>query len=830
MSVKCPECHHDNPDDTIYCGKCASLLKSSEDIAATETIVAPKEDLTRGKILANRYEIIEELGKGGMGKVYRVEDKKLNQDIALKLIKPEIASDKKTIERFRNELKTARMIAHRNVCKMYDLGEDKGTRYITMEYIPGEDLKSMIRMMGHLSTGKAVSIAKQVCEGLAEAHNLGVVHRDLKPSNIMIDKFGNAKIMDFGIARSVESKAITDAGVMIGTPEYMSPEQVEMKETDQCSDIYSLGVILYEMVTGRVPFEGETPLSVIHKHKYETPSEPKKLNAQIPDNLNRVILKCLEKDKHKRYQSAGEVGTELSDIEKKVGPTDRIVPPKKPITSKEITVTIGLKKSLVPALVVVAVIIVVVMIWRFFLKKKPVSFPEKTPSIAVLPFDDLSQQKDQGYLCDGFSESLINALTNVKDLRVPARTSSFSFRETKRDIYTIGEKLNVETVLEGSVQKSGNRLRITTQLINVADGTLLWSEQYDRKMDDIFAIQDEISLAIVDQLRVNLLGGERARLVKRHTEDLGAYDLYLKGRYFQNREDPDRVINAKECFEQAIARDPNFASAYAGLASTYWMIDFQSDLEIGEAARKARDAAEKALELDDTSSEAHSAMGVIYEIFDWDWEKAEQEFRRAIELNRNSMEAHHEYSLLLSRMGRFEDAQVEMRLAQELDPLSYVVRGGVVEVYLWSRQYERIINEFPIEETCDHSAYIGLAYVQQGMHEEALEFLEPCLVHVGSMPTFLGTLAYVYGVSGKIEDARRLIQELKGKLNQANVSYALAWCYSGLGEVEQAFIWLDRAYEERSPMFINFKVDPRFENLRSDPRFKKLLNKIGLGA
>jgi TolB-like protein len=609
----------------------------------------------------------------------------------------------------------------------------------------------------------------------------------------------------------------------------MSPEQVERKEADQRSDIYSLGVILYEMVAGRVPFEGETPLSVVHKHKYETPQEPKKVNPQIPDDLNRLIMKCLEKDKEKRFLNANEVRTELADIETKIDTTDRIVPKRKPITSKEITVTIGLKKSLIPIFVVAVVIIIAVIAWQFFLKKEPVSVQESTPSIAVLPFDDLSPQKDQGYLCDGFSESLINALTNVKNLRIPARTSSFSFRETKRDIHTIGEKLNVETVLEGSVQKAGNRLRITTQLINVADGSLLWSGKYDRNMDDIFAIQDEISLAIVDQLRVNLLGEERAKLVKRHTEDLGAYDLYLKGRYFQNREDPDRMINAKECFEQAIARDPNFASAYAGLASTYWMIDFQSDLEVGEAAHKARDAAEKALALDDASSEAHSAMGVIYEIFDWEWEKAEQEFKRAIELNRNSMEAHHEYSLLLSRMGRFEEAEVEMRLAQELDPLSYVVRGGVVEVYLWSRQYERIINEFPIEETCDHSAYIGLAYVQKDMHAQALEFLEPCLAHVGGVPTFLGTLAYVYGVTGKSEEAKRLIQELKGKLNQANVSYALAWCYSGLGEVEQAFVWLERAYEERSPMFINFKVDPRFEGLHSDPRFKKLLYKIGLG-
>ena len=306
MTIKCSRCQHENPDGTIYCGKCASQLLSPKDIDVTETIETPKDELTRGTIFAGRYEIIEELGRGGMGKVYRVEDTKLQQEVALKLIKPEIASDKKTIERFRNELKTARMIAHKNVCRMFDMGESKDSHFITMEYIRGEDLKSLIQKMGLLSAGQAISIAKHVCDGLIEAHKLGVVHRDLKPQNIMIDKQGDARIMDFGIARSLEGRGITGAGIMIGTPDYMSPEQVEGKETDQRSDIYSMGVILYEMVTGRVPFEGDTALSIAVKHKTETPKAPIELNPQIPDGLNSVILRCLEKDKQNRYQSAGE--------------------------------------------------------------------------------------------------------------------------------------------------------------------------------------------------------------------------------------------------------------------------------------------------------------------------------------------------------------------------------------------------------------------------------------------------------------------------------------------------------------------------------------------
>jgi serine/threonine protein kinase len=325
--------------------------------------------LATGSIFAERYEVIEELGKGGMGKVYKVFDKKIKEKVALKLLKPEIASDEETIERFRNELKYARKIAHRNVCRMFDLGEEQGTHYITMEYVSGEDLKSELIRMGPLSAGKAISIAKQVCEGLAEAHRLGVVHRDLKPQNIMIDRKGNAKIMDFGIARSLRGKGITAAGVMIGTPEYMSPEQVEGKEADQRADIYSLGIILYEMLTGRVPFEGDTPFSVAYKQKNEAPSDPKKFNPQIPDGLCQLVLRCMEKEREKRYQSAEEISSELSKIERGIPTTERIVPKRKPFTSREVTVTFGIKKLFIPALVLIVLVIAGFVIWKVIPKK-----------------------------------------------------------------------------------------------------------------------------------------------------------------------------------------------------------------------------------------------------------------------------------------------------------------------------------------------------------------------------------------------------------------------------------------------------------------------------
>ncbi|TET25767.1 MAG: hypothetical protein E3J76_01025, partial [Candidatus Aminicenantes bacterium] len=582
------------------------------------------------------------------------------------------------------------------VCRMYDLNEEEGTPYITMEYVTGEDLKSLVKRIGKIPVDKAVSIAKQICEGLAEAHRIGVVHRDLKPSNIMIDREGNVRIMDFGIAHSLKAKNITREGVMIGTPEYMSPEQVEGKKIDQRSDIYSLGIIIFEMATGRAPFEGETPLSIAMKHKSEEPPDPRKINAQIPDDLSRLILKCMEKDKEKRHQRAEELLSELTKIE--------IPPTKKTFLKKKPEAEIPKKRFqsfVVPGIIILLVIIIAAG-YLFFgpiLKtKKPkaetISMPKWKDSIAVLPFADLSPQKDQEYFCDGMTDDIITKLSGINELKVISRTSVMRYKNSHKDIKEIGQELSVATVLEGSIQKEKDKIRINAQLINMEDGFHLWAETYDRKLASIFDIQDEISKAITEALRIELIDKEKALLVKRYTKNLEAYNLYLKGRYFWNKRTEEGYQKSLEYFQEAIEKDPTYASAYTGIADYYNLLGYYDYLPPKEAFPKAKAAAEKALEMDETLAEAYNSLAMVKENYDWDWKGAEREYRRAIELNPNYATAHQWYAGYLGAMGRHDESIAENKQAQELDPLSPIIGADLGTNFISARQYDQAIEEF----------------------------------------------------------------------------------------------------------------------------------------
>ena len=831
--MKCPKCQTENPADSKFCKECATPLPTSKEpkVSVTKTLETAVEELTTGSTFAERYQIIEELGKGGMGRVYKVQDTEIKERVALKLLKPEIASDEKTIERFRNEIKLARKIGHKNVGRMYDLGRAEGSYFITMEFVEGQDLKGLIRQTGQLAVGTTLKIAKQVCEGLAEAHRLGVVHRDLKPSNIMIDKDGSARIMDFGIARTLKGKGITGAGVIIGTPEYMSPEQVEGKEVDQRSDIYSLGVILYEMVTGQIPFEADTPFAVGIKHKNEIPGDPKELNPQIPDDLNNAILKCLEKDKKSRYQSAGELQEEIENIEKGIPITQKKIAKKKTLTSKEITVTLPARKVFIPALMAVAIIIIGILLWRPWSQENAVSPQTGGLSLAVLPFEDLSQQKDQEYLCDGLAEELINRLSMIENLRVPARTSSFAFKGKGLNIQEVGGELKVDNILEGSLRKSGDKLRITIRLVRVADNRPIWQQVYNRGVGDIFDLQDEISLAVLDNLKIELLTEEREGLVKHHTDNIEAYNLYLRGRHHWNLFTVANFYQALDCFQQAVQLEPGYTPAYAGLTDSYIQLAYQGELRPKEAYSKAKEFVNKALELDSTLVESHVSLAAIKLYYDWDWIGSEQGFKHAISLNPDYAPARYLYAELLVSLGRFDEAITEAKRAVELDPISKSTNEWIGFVLYTAREYDsareslqNTLKLFP--NSAMVFLYSGLIYLHEGKNEEAISNL--CKM-ADIEKKLLPWLGYGYAVSGHESEARNILEKVQ-KISEENRfdPIVFAFIYIGLEEFDKAIEYLERAYKERSGYLTLLNVDPVFDPLRSDPRFKSLVKRMNL--
>ena len=584
MAVTCPKCRSENPETLKFCGECGTHLSSLGDIRSevTETLRTSVRELTTGSTFAGRYQVIEELGHGGMGRVYKVQDTKIGEKIALKLIRPEAGLDKQSLERFSNELKLARKIRHKNVCQMFDLGEDQGTRYITMEYVRGEDLKQLIRKVGRLSPGQAIGIARQVCDGLDEAHKLGVVHRDLKPQNIMIDEDGRARIMDFGIARSLAGKSITGAGVMIGTPEYMSPEQVEGKDIDQRSDIYSLGVFLYEMVAGRLPFMGETPLSVAHKHKYETPEDPRKLNTQVSDDLARVILKCLAKDNKERFQSVAELGTELGRIEEGLPTTDRIVAERKGTISREITLKFTPKKLLVPGLAFLALIAVGLILWRLLPSKKTALPPAASgqPTLAVLYFENKSGDKNLDFWRNALPELLVTDLSQSKYIRVVSGDEMLTVLRrlglaeaqeySSEDIGKIVAQTGATHVVRGSFIKAGERIIITAGLQKPGTGETAKTLRLEARGETgIIPEIDELARQVKEGFNLTatqMTDDIEKEIGKITTSSPEALKYYVEGRRFLNKLENRLAVT---CMEKAVEADPEFAMAYRGMAAAY---------------------------------------------------------------------------------------------------------------------------------------------------------------------------------------------------------------------------------------------------------------------
>ena len=825
--MKCPKCGFETTAGLAYCGRCGTRLEVTKDIAPspTLTIERPQKTLTTGSLLAGRFEIQEEIGTGGMGTVYRVIDRKINEVMALKVLKPEIVPDATVIERFKNELKLARKVSHKNVCRLYDLHEEAGTLFITMEYVPGESLRVLIQREGCLSAAQASVLAIQIVEGLAQAHRLGVIHRDLKPHNIMIEPSGSVRIMDFGIARHPSGPDLTAAGIMVGTPSYMSPEQASGDSVDERSDIYALGTILYEMVTGRLPFEGESGLAIALKHKTELPHRPREVNAEVPEGFDRLVMKCLAKKKEDRYQSAEELLVELVRFKEGKTPVTAEVPGKKPAT-----MTSGERECI--------------------------------SSIAVLPFKDLSPQRDQDHLCEGLAEELINALAQVKGLKVAARTSAFSFKGKDVDIREIGRQLNVGSILEGSVQKSGAHLRVTTQLICVADGYHLWSERFDRTMKDVFAVQDEISLAVVEKLKVELLAGEKERVTKRHTRDEKAYELYLKGRYHWNRRSPKDMVMAVDDFQRAIDRDPRYALPYVGIADVFNMLAEFGFIQPHDAYLKSRSLLQKAREIDDSLSELYSSLALITYAYEWDLPAAERLARRAIEINPQNAFAHSWYAEILGTRYRLEEALEEVKKGIEIDPLSPMHHAlyGIILAVVRGEEESRVYLTKTLAMEPDNPMFhlwLGMGYLDKpAVPIKAVEHLKKA-VDFGASSAY-GWLGMAQAMAGQKDEAFKCLTKLE-KIGQEpfipfrlrfllflkpglrhfrafkkkySPPYLKALVYLGLNKPEEALAQLEKSSQARDyllpvtlPLMNRFDI-PGVAQAVASPRFQALLAKI----
>jgi len=752
--------------------------------------------------------------------------------VALKLIRPEIAAERRTVERFRNEIKTARKITHKNVCRTHDLGEEGKALFITMEYVRGEDLKSVIRRMRILATGTAVSIARQVAEGLGEAHRLGVVHRDLKPSNVMIDKDGNAKIMDFGIARSLARAGTTAEGAIIGMPEYMSPEQVEGKPADVRADIYALGVILFEMVTGRPPFDGETSLAIAHKHKYEPAPDPQALNPQIPQDVGRIILRCLEKERETRYQTTGELLADLEAVEASLPTTEhtsagRSSTKRKPSTSKKITVEFIPRKLLIPALALIAIVAIFIGLGKFLPKKERALSQDSPQSIAVLPFTDLSPDKDQAAWCEGIAETLLNSLANVKSLQVRGRHSSFLFT-AQDDPREVGRKLNADKLLTGSLQKLGNRIRITVQLVNTADGTPLWSEKRDGEMEDIFAIQDMITSMTISKMNVGLIEGESSRLEKRYTNNKEAYELYLKGTYIERSAASEAVQKAIPVYLEAIDKDPNFVLPYVALARDYahLYISYGGILPREEAYKKSKEALTKALALDSENGEAYAALANLSYSFENDLAGAERNYERALQLSPRNPAVLVGHNFFLIQRGRLAEALDEIRLLIEIDPLlpqDYFYLG---QRYYYLRRYDDSVAAYQqgLELDPNHLntlAWRNFTYLAQGRIDKVLDTAKR--MEQLAPGFYAAWLAFAEASNGN----RREAEKYRDAANMKDPWHSAVF-YAALGDRDLALSHLTTLYNEnRSVLSFCFLIH-LFDKYRSDPDFVELLRKSGL--
>jgi eukaryotic-like serine/threonine-protein kinase len=795
--------------------------------------------LAVGKKLGH-YKIIAPLGAGGMGEVYLAVDTRLKRDVAIKILPEKFMQDVATVERFTGEARAASALNHPNILTIYDIGQVDDLHFIAAEFIDGQTLREQLKQ-AKLSLPEVLEIGIQVAQALIAAHHAGLVHRDIKPENIMLRPDGIVKVLDFGLAKLTERKPLnlgetltliktpTNPGTIIGTISYMSPEQARGLVVDTRSDIFSLGIVLYEMLAGAQPFTGRTMSDVLAAILTEEPPPLSRVAGTVPAELEWSIRKALSKDRDERYQSIKNLLGDLKRLKQRLefeAELKRLHDSGEKLSSavsfNSAELTVQLQQDDLPTTIAGA--------------PRKARIRKAIDSLAILPFFNASDDANADYLSDGITESIINSLSQLPKLKVVPRSTVFRYKFKEVDPQEVGRELGVRAVMAGRVLLRGEFIIIKTELVDVERQSQLWGEQYRRKMTNIFTLQEEIAEDISEKLRLKLSGAEKKKLVKRYTQNTEAYQVYLKGRYYVTTKRTEAWIKKGiECYQQAIDLDPNYALAYAGLADAYaFLASSTGGWAPHEAYPKAKAAALKALEIDDSLGEAHSSLGFFRLLYDWNLPEAEREFKRAIELSPNYSNAHDGLAFYLKARGRHSEAIKECALVQSLDPLSPFAYVSLGWAYYFARDFDQTIKQCKKALEMDgHFTFaywsLGLAYLQQQKLQEAITAFSKAFTFSSAGLAFAAHLGYAYALAGKHTEAVEVLTEMEEVAHEKYVSaYYFAILYLGLGDKERVFEWLDKAYQERSGFLVFLGIEPVFDGVREDRRFINLLNRIGI--